>query len=223
MRRRRSSGLVLLALSVLSSLWLVGCGGPAAPETTAPPVQDLQAQAAAEATAIIQRAQATALVLQAEAEATALVLGAQRPNAEPTATVARSLPAVLPTSPPPELEPAPPPASEIPESSAGVTATVELLSVGFGAEGAYVVANYIAPPVIAQTFWPGVLSITDEASGTVFNEVPLVPLIGPLIARPIEDGQPGYFMVVHSPAILRHGSLVTVELAGYIFEHVPVQ
>ncbi len=186
-------------------------------------MQDLRAQAAAEATAIIQQAQATALVLQAQAQATALIQGAQ--GGEPTFTAARTLPAALPTPIQAGEEPTPLPDDQSPEATMGVTptTTVELLGVGFGAEGAFIIANYKAPPVVAQAFWPGVLSITDEASGTVFNEVPLMPLIGPLIARPVENGQPGYFMVVHAPAILHPGSLVTVKLADYTFEHVPVQ
>jgi hypothetical protein len=222
---RRCSGLSLLSLAVLLP-WLVACGSAASPPPS--PVPDLQAQAAAEATAIIQQAQATALVLQAQAQATALVQQAHVQPEDPAlaASEVRTLPALTPT--PGSLsgaESSPPPAAGDPGATAGLglTGTVELLWVGFGAEGAFVVVNYAAPPAAAQTFWPGVLSVTDEASGTVFNEVPVMPVIGPLIARPLQQGQPGYVMLVHAPAILRPGSLVTVDLADYHFEHVPVQ
>lgn len=109
------------------------------------------------------------------------------------------------------------------KEAAGDVAAVELLDMGFAAEDAFVIVNYRAPPRVAQTFWPGVFLVTDEANGMVFNEVSLMPLIGPLIARPVEPGQPGYFMLVHAPPILRSGSLVTVVLGDYTFEHVPVQ
>jgi hypothetical protein len=136
-------------------------------------------------------------------------------------------PAVLTPTPslPPEGEPTAPLAAGSPEATAGValTGTLELLGVSFGAEGAFVVVNYQAPPQVAQAFWPGVPSVVDEASGTASEEVPVMPVIGPLIARPLQQGQPGYVILVHMPPMLRQGSLVTVDLAGYRFEHVPVQ
>jgi len=224
---RRCSSLAALSLILLLP-WLAACGGaapsPAGAEETARPAPDLQAQAAAEATAIIQQAQATALVLQAQAQATALLQQAQAGEPTPAAQPTRALPLLTSTPGPlPEEQPTPP--VEAPETMAGavVTTTVELLWVGFAADGAFVIVNYVAHPAAAQAFWPGMLSVTDEASGTVFNEVPVMPVIGPLIARPLEAGQPGYVMLVHAPAILRPGSLVTVDLAGHRFEHVPLQ
>lgn len=79
------------------------------------------------------------------------------------------------------------------------------------------------PSGVDVTWRKGGRTLGQDQGGNVFNEVPLMPLIGPLIARPVEDGQPGYFMVVHAPASLRSGSPVTVQLADYTFEHVPVQ
>jgi hypothetical protein len=70
---------------------------------------------------------------------------------------------------------------------------------------------------------PGVPSVMDETTGTSLNNVPVMPVIGPLIARPREQGQPGYVMFVHQLAILRSGSLVTEVLDTFKQEHVPVQ
>jgi len=100
---------------------------------------------------------------------------------------------------------------------------LEIISVGYGAEGAFLVVNFLADPDIAQTFWPGVLSITDEATGAIYNEVPVMATIGPLIARPREYGQPGYFMLVNAPAPIPPGSLVTVKLGAYEFKNIPIR
>ena len=231
MTAKLSVCLTLLTVPVLLAFWLAGCGGASAPaaelQATAPPTPDLRAQAAAEATAIVQQAQATALVLQAQAQATALLQQAlaQGDEMAPAATpTTRALPAVLPTPWAPEEEPTASPAQDPGATAgAGLTTTVELLGVGFAAEGAFINVSFRAPPLIVHSFWPGVLSVTDESSGMVFEEVPVMPVIGPLIGRPVEEGQVGYVMFVHAPAILRPGSLVTVDLAGYTFEHVPVQ
>jgi len=221
--------LVLLSLALLA-VWLSACSraaaSPAASSGPAAQEQDLRAQAAAEATAIIQRAEATALVLQAQAQATALIQQAQALESTPLPQV--TLPPRLPTPTPgvPAAEsPLPPTATEVGEAAetADDAAAVELLGVGFGADGAFIVVNYRASPQVAQKFWPGVLSVTDEATGTVFNEVPVMPVIGPLIARPVEEGQPGYVMFVHAPPVLHSGSRVTVVLDTFRQEHVSVQ
>jgi len=214
--------LALLGLSLLA-LWLPACSsGPSSPPAVAsatPLAPDLVSQAAAEATAIVQRAQATALVLQAQAQATALARQAQTPESTVTPAAIPVLPSLTPADGEPGV------AATLTETwqAGGDVSAVDLLSVGFAAEGGFVIVNYRALPQVAQTFWPGVLSVTDEASGTVFNEVPLMPLIGPLIARPVEAGQIGYVMLVHTPPVLRRGALVTVALGDYTFEHVPVE
>ncbi len=97
------------------------------------------------------------------------------------------------------------------------------MNVGFAAEGSYIIVNYTADPKVAQSFWPGVVSILDEASGTIYNEVPVAPVIGPLIARPHEQGQVGYFMLVNAPVPLQTGASVTVVLGDFKKEHVIVQ
>ena len=97
------------------------------------------------------------------------------------------------------------------------------MRVSFGADGAYIYVQFKAHPQVADKFWPGVLSVVDEATGTVYNEVPVMPVIGPLIARPKQEGQLGYVMLVNAPPGLRSGSIVTVILADFRQEHVTVQ
>jgi hypothetical protein len=76
---------------------------------------------------------------------------------------------------------------------------------------------------VAAKWWPGNVSVTDEATGTVYNEIPVMPKIGPLIGRPKLEGQMGYVMLVHNPPALKPGAVVTAKLGEYTFEHVPVE
>ena len=48
-------------------------------------------------------------------------------------------------------------------------------------------------------------------------------MIGPLIARPKEDGQLGYVMFMNAPQPLQPGSRVTVVLGNFKQEHVVVK
>ena len=57
----------------------------------------------------------------------------------------------------------------------------------------------------------------------MYKQVSVAPIIGPLIARPREAGQPGYVMFVHDPPTLRPGSVVTVVLDQFRQEHVVVE
>jgi hypothetical protein len=213
-----------LIIGLLAGVWLVAAGCTAGnPGIIGQSVVD---QAAIEATALIQNAQATVLIMQAQAEATALVS-----KAEPAAASQLAISTIADPPTPPAMESnATPigeekPADSTPESeqTPEPETKLEIISVSYGADGAYLVVNFLADPQIAQTFWPGALSITDESSGTVYNEVPVMPIIGPLIARPREYGQPGYFMLVNAPVFLQPGSLVTVKLGDYVFEHINVQ
>ena len=62
----------------------------------------------------------------------------------------------------------------------------------------------------------------DEATGAIYDDIPLAPLIGELFGRPVSDGQAGYVMFLNLPP-LSAGSRVTVVLGGFRQEHVPVQ
>jgi hypothetical protein len=220
------------------SLLLAGCAPMQAPATALPPTAeataDMQSLAEAQATAILEQARATALVMQAETQAAAIlqdagstapvpatpVPGENRPistrpegnTMDATAKAAAAAATEQAGSPIFEETPAP-----------GDETRVEILNVAYAADGGMLIVNYKASPKIAGTFWPGGLSITDEATGTVYNEVPVMPIIGPLIGRPVEQGQPGYVMFVNTPPGLPRGSLVTVVLGNYSFEHIKVE
>ena len=221
--------LVSLLVLVFS---LAGCA-PTAPANGMTEGQSLKEKAALEATAIVERAEATAIVLRAQTTAAALIRGASGPTSTPVQPSASANVLPAPATPMPAVPLASAPASAAlpsPSSTGTVTTTeeaavagVELLSVGFAAEGELIIVNYKADPWVAQKFWPGVLSVVDEATGTVYNEVPVMPVIGPLIARPKEAGQLGYVMLVNTPPGLRAGSLVTVVLGDFKQEHVTVQ
>ena len=195
--------------------WLVATCGQAVPPPDQTAGADLLDSAAAEATAIIQQAQATALVLQAQAQATALVSQAGAAATAPSAAAPSLTPSLALSMP--DLG-ATPVSSPTPGPS-----TVKVLSVGFAAEGAMIMVRFLAPPSEAEKWWPGNVSVVDEASGTVYNEIPVMPTIGPLIARPKVEGQQGYVMLVNPPPGLRTGALVTVVLGAHRFEHLPVQ
>jgi hypothetical protein len=76
---------------------------------------------------------------------------------------------------------------------------------------------------VAGSWYQGIVSVTDEGTGTVYNEVPVIPVVGPLFGKPVQDGQRGYVMFVNGPVPLQSGSLVTVTLGDYIFKHLLVK
>ena len=83
--------------------------------------------------------------------------------------------------------------------------------------------RFYAPPEEAEKWWQGSVSVEDETSGALYNEIPVMPKIGPLIGRPKLPGQIGYVMLVNAPPYLQPGAIVTVVLGVHEFEHVPVQ
>ncbi len=212
----------LLIILCVGMALLAGCA--AAPGTATDKSVSVNEQAALEATAIIQRAEATALVLQAQAKATALVQNAGAPpvssvTAAPTA-VARIAVATHTSAPPAaaNVATASPAAVEKADLS-----RIELLGVSFAAEGNYIYVPFKAPPSVARQWRQGNVSVIDEATGTVYDGIPVQPLIGPLIAHPIHDGQIGYVMFVNTDSGIHNGSVVTVVLGDFKQEHVIVQ
>jgi hypothetical protein len=234
-RPLRSVRLPTYLIAVIACVWMVGCTSPAAVSPAGNPKE----QAAIEATAIIQRAQATALVLQAQAEATVLVRAAN------TAGVASTPSPASKVSVPPPLRTRPPAATSESASAAATTATplasatgkpmdgdtpettnagaVELLGVEVGRESGLILVQFKAPPSLARRWQQGSVYVVDEATGSVYSEIPVAPVVGPLFGRPKVVGQTGYVMFSNAPVALQAGSGVTVVLGDFKQEHVTVR
>jgi hypothetical protein len=176
--------------------------------------------AATEATAIVRQAWATALLREA------VVTGTPRPGATgslpgagltPPPTVVSSqrtpgFPAAAASSAPGAVE-------TVPVASS----TPEVLGVTLAIEDKYITILFDAPPKVAQEWGQGRVSVVDEATGTVYSEIPIIPNAGPLIAVPLEDWQVGHVALVNAPIPLSTGALVTVVLGEYRFEHLTIQ
>jgi len=205
--------LPCLRFAVLSVL-IVACTTRGGTPTAQNPLE----QAAAQATAIVQSARATALVLAAQTQATALIAGAA---ATPTTLVQ---PSALPAEPTALPRTTPPTVADTPLApTASVSDTVQVLSATTAAEGAFVVVNFMAPPEVAGTWYQGAVWLEDEATGALYSEIAVLPVVGPLFGRPVEPGQPGYVMLVNEPRPLGPGAVVTVVLGDYRFEHIRIQ
>lgn len=175
-------------------------------------------QAEAQATAIIEQAQATALVLQAQTQATQVMAEALNPGQaskpEPTRSIS------LPTAAAENTAEDPTPTLSVGEQP---VQEIKIMSVGFAGEGGLIIVRFLAPPEEAEKWWQGSVVVIDEANGSEYNEIPVMPRIGPLIGRPKRDGQSGYVMLINTPPGLQSGAMVTVTLGKYRFEHIPVQ
>jgi hypothetical protein len=190
----------------------------AAQPATPPP--DLVGNAGAEATAIIARAQATALILQAHATAAALVqnLPLASPTSRPTAVDGASATPASPAAPTPTA----PSVSPTPVSTEQTEIPVQLLSVSIGAENNYIVVSFKASPATCRNWTQGNVWVIDEASKIKYNNVPVMPIIGPLFARPKVAGQSGYVMFINTDGKVAPGAVVTVVLGDFVQEHVKV-
>ncbi len=208
----------ILGLFICGALGTVACNSSDDNATQ----ESLLEKAAQEATAIVQQAQATALVLQAQAQATAVMLQANTYNSEPIpeATWMAYIPSAESTE---EVEINTQEDESQEEPSLEAETSVEVVSVGFAGEGGFIIIRFLAPAKVAERWWQGSVSVEDESSGDIYNEIPVLPKIGPLIGRPKQDGQLGYVMLVNSPPGLRTDALVTVILGEYRFEHIPVK
>lgn len=100
---------------------------------------------------------------------------------------------------------------------------IRIIGVGFAGEGGFIMVNYKAPPQVARKWYQGTVSVVDENTKAVYNEIPVMPKVGPLHGRPKQDGQSGYVMLVNKPPGLRPGSVVTVVLGDFRQEHVIVK
>jgi hypothetical protein len=84
-----------------------------------------------------------------------------------------------------------------------------------------VIVNFKAPVSVARSWAQGSVFVVDEATGDAYANIPMLPAVGPLFARPKEDGQVGYVMLANVPG-LRPGAVVTVVLGEFKKEHVVV-
>jgi hypothetical protein len=218
---------VLLIVLCFGMVSLASCA--AGPGTATDKSVSVNEQAALEATAIIQRAEATALVLQAQAKATALIQNAGAPPVAPAAATATAVARVAEATRVPTPSSVASQATEI-QATPGITATdkaslsrVELLRVDFAAEGKYIYVEFRAPPRVARQWRQGNVSVIDEATGIIYNGIPVAPIIGPLIAQPVREGQIGYVMLTNDGLGIKSGSVVTVMLGDFKQEHVTVK
>lgn len=183
-----------------------------APAATAAP--DLAQQAASEATQIVQQAQATAMIQNARATANVLLTPAGAADElapiQPILVETADLPAVQPAA-----------ATPLPPSSEEISPTVKLMGLSFGANNNLLSVQFLAPVAVVQRWKEGNMYLLDETSGEKYAEIPVMPVIGALFARPTTDGQAGYVMFTNLPVPLKSGAIVTVVLGNYHWEHVP--
>lgn len=207
-------------IPLIAGILLAGCVSPMQSDEEGTVLD----AAEAEATQIIQQAQATALVLQAQTEATVMMAqaGGSGVSGDPGPTLA----VLAPTSVPKKIGTAqatPAAATKMNRDKETTPQEIRILRVGFAGEGGMILIQFIAPPDEAEKWWQGSVSVLDEDTGELYNEIPVMPKIGPMIGRPKRYGQIGYVMLVNAPPYLQPGAKVTVTLGAHIFEHIKTQ
>ena len=96
---------------------------------------------------------------------------------------------------------------------------VKFLGAGYAAEKAYIMVQYTAPPSVVSGWFAGKVYVVDEANGTVYKDVPVVPVVGPLFSRPQEEGQIASVMLYNYGYQINTGSVVTVVWGNCKREH----
>ena len=218
----------LCAVLVLGVACVSGCS-PATRAGGSSPGLDPKGKAAAEATALIQNAEATVMVMQAQATATALVQNASVSGPTPVLAAQTRTPGITPVA---SIEPlAAQVTGAVSPSKVGQTAAtekanaaaVQLLGVSIAPETGLIVVQFKALPPVASKWQQGWVYVVDEETATQYSAIPVAPLIGALFARPQHEGQIGYVMFMNVPPPgLRAGSRVTVVLGDFRQEHVTV-
>jgi hypothetical protein len=99
---------------------------------------------------------------------------------------------------------------------------VHLAGVSIGADGHYIVVRFKAPPRLAESWRSAPMSVTDERTGAVYDQIPTMPLVGLLFAPPHTDGQVGYVTFVNEPRLPTDARL-TVALGDFEQKHVAVE
>ncbi len=64
--------------------------------------------------------------------------------------------------------------------------------------------------------------VVDEATGVTYQDIPVMPIIGPLVGRPNKNGLQSYVMFSNTGLSVIKGSIVTVVLGDFKQEHVVV-
>jgi hypothetical protein len=233
MKRRPIAWLVVLVLALV----LAGC------RPAAPAAGNQVLDAGAEATQIIAQAQATSVVLRARMTASALLQVGDQASAAtpvPAGTVAPAgHPAVasLPSPAGPTLSPRPrstpiPTPGRIAALSAGsavtnthpMSYTVQLENVSLGTDGRLIVVNFLAPYRFTDSMTVrGRAYVIDEATGETYQDIPVMPIIGPLVGRPNANGLQSYIMFYNNDLAVKKGTVVTVVLGDFKQEHVTVK
>jgi hypothetical protein len=101
-------------------------------------------------------------------------------------------------------------------------AGVTFHSVGFAADGAYLMVIFSAPLDQSDKWQQGFVYVIDEETERVYWEVPVAPVVGPLIGRPAKEDQKGYIMLLNPGYAVKSSSTVTVILGEYKREHYKV-
>lgn len=114
-------------------------------------------------------------------------------------------------------------AEEVPQYRQGKTSTIRILSVGFAADGGIIMVSFTCDPKETTRIYQGTVSVVDEGTGATFNEIMVLPKIGPLIGRPKRPGQKGFVMVVNPGRRLKPGDTVTVTIAGVTKKHIKIK
>ena len=96
----------------------------------------------------------------------------------------------------------------------------QLLMVNFSANGGYIDVQFTAPYELTQNWWQGSIYVSDESTGMLYYQIPVMPVVGPLMGKPRYFGQKGYCMLVNQAPWLAPGSLITVVLGNYKRLHV---
>jgi hypothetical protein len=92
--------------------------------------------------------------------------------------------------------------------------------IGFGADGAYIMVGFQVPIEKIQLVQPGFVIVIDETSEIVYKDVPVMPVVGPLIGRPTHENQGGYIMLLNYNGGIKSGSVVSVVIGNYKRVHI---
>jgi hypothetical protein len=100
---------------------------------------------------------------------------------------------------------------------------VELESVGLAKEVSLIVVSFKGSVKTIANWQQGSVYLIDESTNVSYRETAVLPLMGPMIARPREEGQSGYVMLSNPGSAIKSGSVVTVVLGSYKRLHVTVE